>query len=89
MSRTGNLMVVSRTIVSRVTTAYTKLGKVSSAKKDRGEMSKLTSVEEDSRPKTCLTQMMLDDITAVLRQLRNGEIAEDETSENENDTNYY
>ena len=42
MSRIANLMGVSRSSVSRVIADYTKLGKVSSAKQDSGQKSKLT-----------------------------------------------
>ena len=42
VSRTANLMGVSRSTVSRVMTDYTKLGKVSSAKQNSGRKSKLT-----------------------------------------------
>ncbi|GBO33698.1 hypothetical protein AVEN_67242-1 [Araneus ventricosus] len=42
VSRTANLMGVSRTTVSRVMPAYTKLGKVASAKHNSGQKSKLT-----------------------------------------------
>lgn len=41
VSRTANLVGVSRTTVSRVMTAYTNLGKVSSAKHNSGRKSKL------------------------------------------------
>ncbi len=41
VSRTANIVSVSRTTVSRVMTAYTNLGKVSSAKHNSGRKSKL------------------------------------------------
>ncbi|GBM74693.1 hypothetical protein AVEN_77559-1 [Araneus ventricosus] len=43
VSSSANLMGVSRTTVSRVMTAYTKLGKVSSEKRYSGRNSKLTA----------------------------------------------
>ena len=42
VSRTANLMGVSRSTVSRVMIDYTKLGNVSSAKQNSGRNSKLT-----------------------------------------------
>lgn len=42
VSRTANLVGVSRTTVSRTLSAYTKLGKVSSAKHNSGRKSKLS-----------------------------------------------
>ncbi|GFX46297.1 hypothetical protein TNCV_1372391 [Trichonephila clavipes] len=45
VSRTANLVGVSRTTVSRVITAYTNLDEVSSAKNDSGRDSKLKDHE--------------------------------------------
>lgn len=42
MSRASDIMGFSRTTVSKVTIAYTKLAKMSSAKQNSGRVSKLT-----------------------------------------------
>ncbi|GFT27018.1 hypothetical protein TNCV_4675471 [Trichonephila clavipes] len=45
VSRNANLVGVSRTTVSRVRTAYTNLGKLSSVKHNRGQKLKLKNRE--------------------------------------------
>lgn len=65
LSRTANFMVVSRNAVSRVMTAYRKLGKVYSVRQNNGWKSKLTDRNRWAlKRKSKATTIVVQDYTA-------------------------